>query len=129
MHHALLVASEVVGEVVLVLLDGLGQPTNVAVTEDAPNAGEERLRLTVTLDVLIDQVSNEGLASSQSHCRHDRPPFSEWCTSSLLGVVHRCVDGCDIRSAAVVLVKDLAETGRVCVTRNIYHVNVAYNAT
>ena len=70
-HHALLVARQVVGQLVLELLDGLGEPADVAVAEDSPDAGEEVVPLPIALDALDAEVLDECLTRGQSDCGHD----------------------------------------------------------
>src|SRR5262249_43746218 len=63
-HHRLLVAGEVVGELAL-LLQRLADARDVAVAGDAPAAGEELLAAAVALDVLVDQEAHDRLGGGE----------------------------------------------------------------
>ena len=73
MHHALLVAGQVVLQAVLplrrldlVLQEGLAQTGHIPMAEDAEHAGEELLLLPVPLAVLVGEKADQGLAHGQS---------------------------------------------------------------
>ena len=83
MDHALLVAAEIVGKVVRELLRSLRNATDVAVTEDAPEASEEALLHTVDFDMLVDHELHDGL----SHRELDRR--ARRCLSSRTEILRR----------------------------------------
>src|SRR5450631_520019 len=73
MHHALLVASEVVLQAVLplsrldlVLQEGLSQAGHVPMAEDAERSGKKPLLLPVPLAVLVGEKADQCLAHGQS---------------------------------------------------------------
>jgi hypothetical protein len=68
MNHRLFVASQDVTKVVSVLVKGLGQATDIPVTKDSEAATDEVPTLTVTLGLLGEQESNEGLRRGET-CR------------------------------------------------------------
>src|ERR1022692_2592094 len=65
MHHRLLIAAQVVGEV-QVLLQSLPDPSHIAVAEDAKAACEERVFAAVARYVLDFQELDDGLSHRQS---------------------------------------------------------------
>ena len=68
-HHGLFIASQVVAKIEI-LMKGFTHAGHVTVTEDTPDAGEERSLASVTLDVLLLEKSNECLSHRQSLCFH-----------------------------------------------------------
>ena len=68
-HLSLLVLGPVVGHVALVaeLLEGLTQARDIAVAEDAPDAGDEPRLDAVTLDVLLRKEPDDRLPDRQPH--------------------------------------------------------------
>jgi hypothetical protein len=68
-HHRLLVARLVIGEQLLVLLERLAEPGQVAVAEDAEAAGEEAAALAVALDLLDGEKAHQRLGDGQPHVR------------------------------------------------------------
>ena len=61
MDHPLLVLGTVVGHLELQLFQRLADARHVAVTEDAPDPGEERLLDAVPLDILLGEEFHDGL--------------------------------------------------------------------
>lgn len=74
MHHALLVAGQVVGEIRLAGAGGLEQSLSetrhIAVSEDAPGARDEPLFLAVALAVLVRQEPYESLRGGEPYRLH-----------------------------------------------------------
>ena len=75
MHHALLVAGHDVahplalgGGVEIVLQQGLADPGDVAVSEDAESAGDETPLDTVAFGVLVDEEADDRLPDGETHC-------------------------------------------------------------
>ena len=71
MDHPLLVLGAVEGHLELQLLQRLTEPGHIAVPEDAPHPGEERLLDAVALDVLLGEESHHGLG--HGHARRLDP--------------------------------------------------------
>jgi hypothetical protein len=71
-HLRLLVLGTVVRHRALVaqLFEGLPQPGDIAVAEDAPDPGDEPGLDAVTLDVLLRQEPDDGLPDSQPNRAH-----------------------------------------------------------
>ena len=68
-NHRLLVAGEVVGELVPGFEKRLSHSGNVAVAEDAEAAGEETVALAVALNLLGCEEAHQCLGDGQSHGR------------------------------------------------------------
>ena len=75
MHHALLVAGHDVahppalgGGVEIVLQQGLADPGDVAVPEDAEGARDETPLDTVAFGVLVDEEADDRLPDGETHC-------------------------------------------------------------
>src|SRR4029077_77708 len=72
-HHRLLVARQDVAQAA-VLLEGLADAGDVAVTEDPEHAGQERRPLAVALDLLLGQEGDERLRGRHPHRAHLTAP-------------------------------------------------------
>jgi polar amino acid transport system substrate-binding protein len=68
MDHGLLVSSEYVAKVVAVLVEGLGHPPDISMTEDAKATTEEIPSLAVPLGLLGQKETNHGLSRGQTLC-------------------------------------------------------------
>src|ERR1700716_3734729 len=79
MDHRLLVPRHVIREQVGRLEKGLADPGDVAVAEDAPDAGEEALLDAVALDVLRREEPDERL-------RHRQPRHAEPSRASTVSI-------------------------------------------
>jgi hypothetical protein len=65
MNHRLFVATEIIGELIAILMEGLSESPHVSVTEDPETAGEERVGVSVSGDFLSDEETDEGLGRGQ----------------------------------------------------------------